>query len=184
MGIQHRLTRTRWYVPAAALLALAGACSHSTEDNKRRAVLAPVELHNTERELYEKLRFYDGAGNLLPSDENIAGVLVPRGLTHTFTLEREWYFDAQLPRIKLEQYFRAHLDGGQVSYPGPDTFELLKGIPKDTKDALPVLVRVYPQPGRGDAARVYIRQAAPAPARWPSEGEVREQMALRRSHQE
>ena len=179
MGIQHGLTR---YVLLLALVL--GGCSHKGDDDKRRALLAPVDLRDKQRELYEKLRFYDAAGELMASDQKVAGIVLPRGLTPTFTFEREWYFESKLPRAKLQKYFRDHLDGGELSYPNPDMVELLKATPKDTAGALPVLVRVYPLPAMYDVARVYIRQAAPAPARWPSEAEVKAQMALRQSHLE
>ncbi|HEX2675146.1 MAG TPA: hypothetical protein VHM19_00865 [Polyangiales bacterium] len=189
MGIEHRLTGLRrgtcFALGVACLLGASSGCHRkSQDDERRRAVLKPVDLHDKERELYEKMRLYDDQGNLLASDVKVAGMNLPRGMTQTFVLEREWYFDGPIPPNKVDAYLHAHLEIGQISWPSNNTVEYAMSKVKDTPDSPPVLVRLFPSPGRGGSVRLYIRQAAPAPTHWPSEAEVQAQMALRQQHSE
>lgn len=161
----------------------ATACSDQANDEAeaRRKVLTPVAIEDSALAAYQRNRLFDDKGNLLPSEDKLAGIFVPRGFKQTFAFEREWYLDGIVQREKVEAYFKERLTlSSAPSYPATHTLELFAATPKDTPDAPKVLVRVYPKPGPGEATRVYIRQASPEPARWPSQEEVRAQIAAKR----
>jgi len=162
------------------LAAVGSGCSREDKKEQQRALLRPVD-HRKERAVArEKRQLFDPQGELIPSEEMVAGVVMPRGLKMNRSFEREWYFRAKRVTLPaLERYFGQRLLPMAVERTATSiTFKDAQS--KDDVDAPVVTVRIATLIGSTPTSSVYIQQAAP-PRVFPSEKEVQAKLeAMRR----
>jgi len=159
-------------------LAVAGCKSEETEHRaqQRRQLLLGQDLDKARDDRFNKTRLMDEQGNLLPSETEVASVLLPRGFTAKFTYEYEWYYDGPLPLDKLEKYFRERVAVDSVQNT-PEGLLFAVKQPKD-KPGL-VALTIYATPGRSDWSRIHIRQPPPTPLRAMTPAEIEARFAKR-----
>jgi len=159
MGRQHRIALAIWLGLAAA-----SCTSHDAEQRAeaRRQLLRAENLEQQRRDALAAQRLSDANGNLLPSNEKLAGIVLPRGYKPKFVYEREWTYDGELPFHKLEQYFLQNLSA-DIAHPSGMLTRFVRARPVGEPNAQPVLLEVSPVPGREDWSRIHIQQPAPAP---------------------
>jgi hypothetical protein len=181
MGCKHGLNS-----PVLALLAccMFAACSHrrEDEDDKRRALLTPQDLPAKRDTAREAARLFDAAGNLIPSETKVAGLLVPRGMTLVVAPEHEWYFDGPLPLPKLEKYLREHLEIHDEDHSIPGRIDFAESRPRDTPAPTPTFVSFYPKPGRPELSQLYIHEYVPRHQHLCPAAAAQAQMAARKAH--
>jgi hypothetical protein len=134
----------------------------------RREVLRVNDLAAERRKAREAERLVDDKGALLPSNEKVAGVVLPRGYKPRFNLPREWYLDGEHQFGKLVTYFTEQLDADTVTRPNKATLTFLRARTKGDPNMEPVSVTISPVPGRDDWSRIHI--VAPPPAARKSGG--------------
>lgn len=159
MGRQHRVVLAVWLGLAAV-----GCGSHEAERKAevRRQLLRAENLEQKRAENLAAQRLADAEGNLLPSSETIAGIVLPRGYKPKYVLEREWTYDGELPFNRLEQYFLQRLNA-TIEHPAGMLTRFARARPVGEPNAPPVLVEVSPVPGREDWSRIHIQQSPPMP---------------------
>lgn len=189
MGYERRLTmRVRRALSLLLMIAASGAtlgCSRrqAEKEEQRRVLLKPPERPNPEQ-VARKAQVLDANGDVMPSDQMVAGVVLPRGLVLRSSSPPEWtYRGNQVPAAALERYFAARLVSNNIarSLGGSVTFEVAR--PKDDPKAPPITLRIVQLLGEKDATEIYIRQAIPGRPR-PSQAEVEAQIEARRAHAE
>ena len=186
MGRQHRIVTLSWaglgVLAALSTLSFAG-CGKSNADQRaeiRRQLLRADNLAQKRREEVEARRLTDANGDLRPSNQQLAGITIPRGYQPKFVHEREWTYDAELPFPKLEQYFLQRLSATN-EHPAGMITRFTQARPVGEPNALPVEVEVLPVPGRSDWSRIHIIQPAPPQAHPPlSATEIAQEIAARR----
>ncbi len=187
MGDHHRLTR-----PAIGLLlglaaGTAGSgCKHEqpSEQAQRRVLLTPPDTRRNLQKQREKQQVLDAKGNLIPSDQVVAGIVMPRGLELYASSEHDWDFKAHhVPADALERYFAPRLlaTGVTHSLGGAVTFE--KAQPKDNPKSPLVQLRIVRLRGELDESELFLRQAVPGKV-YPSGAEAEAQLQARRAHAE
>ena len=74
---------------------------------------------------------YDAAGNLLPSDQSVAWLELPRGLTKLPVSSGTFhaYVAKGIPSDRLQAFFGARLIAGEVTKLGEQGIRLSRGIP-------------------------------------------------------
>lgn len=173
MGRRVRLT-------VCLLVAMAGvvasACDRPREVEQRRELLKVPSAVEQAKQHREQTRLYDDTGALVPSDEVISGLRLPRGLKLQFKLERRWVYDTLVPLDRLRAYFGPRLETGSVA-PGGGAVTYKHARAKESAGEIffDVLIGAkVAEPGRNF---VDIREYAPVPVTWPSDEEVRKKMA-------
>ena len=143
MGIFSRVGRLAAWLSVAVLVV---ACS----DDKRAAegAQAPKAAPKAAVKV-DRVRYYDDKGNLLPSEQVVAGVTLPVGLKQRSRRERRTVFTMtrEVPFKKVVAYFGPRLFTGQVEASDHEV-AYLKAVPNDQLDALVKLdVRVSKRMG-------------------------------------
>jgi hypothetical protein len=187
MGRQHRLTKlhiAHW--TCACCLLLAAACKSDESEHRaeaRRALLRGDDLQRKRNEQLEKTRLTTYEGDLLPSDSQVAGIVLPRGFNLKFTLDHEWFYDGELPFAKLEKYLHEHVTS--VAVDRPDNFSVVfaQAVNKVGPKMDPVMIKIFPVPGRSDWSRIDITAPKPAPDHTLSEDEIRMRLAEHRQNE-
>lgn len=154
-----------------ALLGCGGAADATVEP--RDAPLQPVDIAAQHRATIEKQRLTDAEGQLLESDELVAGLRLPRGLTQTHALEHTWYYHSHASIEQLQRYFGARLLTGKVERGGRGTVTYVEAQPRELKTKAFVSVRIGPAPGRRNQREVYIVETPMMPVSYPGEAEAR-----------
>jgi hypothetical protein len=179
MGRQHRIVIAAILLSSSTMLC---ACS-KREDPKalmRREVLRANNLAAERRKDLDATRVTDDHGNLLPSKQRVAGVILPRGYDPKFTFDYEWYYDGEQPYSKALKYFTEQLDSETVQQPNRSTLTFVRARAKGDTQMKPVSVTVMPVPGREDWSRIHIVAQRPLPDRILSKAEIEAELALRR----
>ena len=192
MGRQHRMTNDRrakgsWRVVVAVMGVLGGVslarCSSEVEEQKaqlRRDVLRANSLDAERRKQREAVRVTDDNGNLIPSTQRVAGVVLPRGYAPKFKLDHEEYFDGELPYSKLASYFTEQLDFVMVQRPNKSTLTFVQARTKGDSQMAPVKVTISPVPGLENWSRIRILLPQPLPDRLQSKAEIDAELVRRR----
>ncbi len=152
------------------------ACGRPREVEERKRILAVPSAMEQIKAKVEKTRLYDDQGALQPSDEVVAGLRLPRGLTLEFQKERRWVYDTTVSQARLRAYFGPRLDTGSVS-PGGGAVTYSHARAKESHGEIFFDVVIGAKPGMPSHNFVDIRQYAPVPVKWPSDDEVRRQLA-------
>lgn len=181
MGRQHRIVSSAL---VCVLNLAAVGCSNAAEQRAaaaKRALLRGQDLDAQRKARIDAQRITDEAGNLLPSNTDILGLVIPRGFDVTFTEDHEWYYDGQLPIGKVEKYFDDRLDAN-TDHPYPSATIYRRAKMKSNPTMAAVTVKIYPMPGRTDWTRVHILASMPAPDHFPSPAEIEAHLAKQREN--
>lgn len=185
MGRQHRLT-TWLILGTIASAACAVGCSSAEETKRaelRRQLLRGQDLEKQRNTRFEKERLTTYQGDLLPSDTQVAGVVLPRGFNQKFSFEYEWYYDGAEPLPKLDSYLRKQLDFVSFDHPDPASTQFVQARTKGFPEMKPVTIKIYPVPGRSDWSRIYIRAPQPLPEHILTPEEVSRMVASHRRNE-
>jgi hypothetical protein len=185
MGRQHRVNeRALWAGLCVAIGTAAIGCNGEAAQRAeaRRALLSEENLMAKRDERIAAQRITNAEGDLLPSTNQIAGVVLPRGFSPKFTFDHEWYYDGEHSFGRVRKYFEQQLDG---TLERPDTSSLVfaRATTKGAKDMKPVSVKIYPVPGRDDWCRIQINAPKPLPEHFPTADEINQELARRRENQ-
>ena len=185
MGRQHRMTKRVLCAAIAAGFALCG-CSDGAEDQKaqmRRDVLRANNLVAERRKQLEAVRLTDENGDLIPSTQKVAGIVLPRGYTPKFKMDHESYFDGELPYSKLTKYFTEHLDFMYVERPNNSTLRFVKVRSKGDSEMDPVTITISPVPGMLHWSRIRVLIPQPLPERLQTKAEIDAELLRRRQRE-
>jgi hypothetical protein len=152
------------------------ACGRPREVEERKRILAVPSAAEQLKTKVERTRLFDDKGELQPSDEVVAGLRLPRGLTLEFQKERRWVYDTTVSQERLRAYFGPRLDTGSVS-PGGGAVTYSHARARESQGEIFFDVVIGVKPGMPSHNFVDIRQYAPVPVKWPSDEEVRRQLA-------
>jgi hypothetical protein len=184
MGRQHRVTKLSRIGALVLSVAAISGCSDPVDQKAqmRRDVLRANDLVAERKKQYDAVRTTDDRGNLIPSQQRIAGVAVPRGYTPKFTFDYEWYFDGEQPYAKLATYFTEQLDFSNVQRPNRSTMTFVQARSKGDAQMKTVTVTISPVPGRDDWSRIRIVAQQPLPEHRQSFAEIEAELAKRRQN--
>jgi hypothetical protein len=167
--------------PFAIVLCLI-SCADEAPDNdaRRRGLLQAPNAEKARAERHAQTRLTDDRGELVASQQVVAGITLPRGFSLVLALEHAWYYRS--PDVSLEQldrYFLRQLDSREIRRE-PRTIEYVGARPKGQSDAVPVDVRVGIASGAKEQREIRIRAPRPGLRVRPSDAQVRAQMEARR----
>ena len=174
---------------AASAVLLSGgaliACSKEIDEKAqlRRDVLRANDMAAERRKQFDAVRVLDEQGKLLPSNQRVAGVVLPRGYQPKFKLDNESYFDGELHYSKLATYFTEQLDFEGVRRPNNETLTFRQARTKGDSQMKPVQVTISPVPGREDWSRIRIQVQEPPPERLQTKAEIDAELFLRRQRE-
>ena len=167
MGNECRLTL--WFAGVLALQAALG-CSRDDTLERRRQLLAATDRAQARKERIDKARVRSPTGDLLPSEQKVAGFVLPRGFTLKRSYPHKWIYDARLPQAKVEEYFDKRLTVSKVP---AGVGEVLYNEAREKSDPnhAPGWIRVLPTPSKEEWTRLIITDPVPAtgPAPPPEE---------------
>jgi hypothetical protein len=162
--------------------ACAAACSDDAEEDARRALLKPADTREIRTKRAEAVRLADERGELLESDEVVAGIVLPRGFKLALVNGPAAYYESTVISFEqLERYFSARLRARAIDR-SADAVRYVDARPKDGSDVQPAMVRIART--RGGKVELVVSRPPPTPAIRPSEAEVRAQMEARRKFAE
>lgn len=165
-----------------ALVCLASpACATPAEEHRAevRRQLLDAEKQSQERgRILDAQRVTNSNGELLPSNNQVAGITLPRGFEPKFVFEHEWHYDGQLPLKKLENYFVSRLEA-TVERPDPYSIVFARARTKGDAAMNLVTITILPVPGRDDWSRIHIVEARPLPKTFPTATEIEAELAAR-----
>lgn len=157
----------------------------AAQEEQRRVLLAPPDNKREREEAARKKQIFDEDGDLIPSEQSIAGLILPRGLTPGMHFEHEWYFRSmEISAEALERYFLPRVLTGAVNHSQGGATEFVAATIKDNPSAPVVTIRILKLAGANSASELYIRQSVPAPLVRPKASEVEAQLKARREHAE
>lgn len=166
----------RLIVLGLASLSILSACGRPREMEERKRILQVPSAVEQVRAKVEKTRLFDDKGALQPSDELVAGLRLPRGLKLEFQKERRWVYDTTVSLDRLRAYFGPRLETGSVTPSGGAViYGHARALESQGEVFFDVVIGV--KPGMPKNNFVDIRQYAPVPVQWPSDQEVRRQLA-------
>lgn len=157
-------------------LAAAAGCGRAREVEQRRELLTVPPQVEQVKAAVAREQLYDASGALQESDELVSGLRLPRGLQLTHTLERRWVYDTTVPLEALRKYFGPRLITGSVT-PGGGAVTYTHAQAKDSQGEIFFDVVIGAKRGQPGHHFVDVRQYAPVPTQWPSDDEVRRQLA-------
>jgi hypothetical protein len=176
---------TRWLWLLAALWSLAG-CTCSDDAEQRREILKPEDRAKARAEAVDKRRYTTPEGELRASEEEVAGLLLPRGLSLHREFPHEWYFrtlhrDVSLKR--LEAYFRPQLVTLKLERDATGGVHFIDAQLQKDPTAQQVSVRIAPVLTGVGQNEVYIRQRPPSEKKaFPSAAEAEAKLEAMRKH--
>jgi len=148
---------------ASVLILLYGlsACSAENENEKRRELLRVPKAKTQKRAGVATQMWLDEKGNLLPSDEQIAGLVLPRGLEFKRKVEFRHFYATSVPANKLHWYFSARLTTNNIRRVSGSTTYVAAKV-RDGNDSTGRFdVKITPNRKPKGKSRVEIRQLAP-----------------------
>ncbi|MFI5306288.1 MAG: hypothetical protein ACHQ53_02985 [Polyangiales bacterium] len=173
----------RWLLVVVTVGAAATACrpKHDLVE-ERRALLKSAPVQSDPEEQRRKQQVFDADGTVLPSDQMIAGVVLPRGLRLYASSEHDWDFMADHVSAKaLERYFAPRLHSQGVTHSLSGAVEFERAQPKDDLKAPLLSLRVVALRGANDASEVFIHQTVPGKV-VPPQAQVEAQLQALRDH--
>jgi hypothetical protein len=175
------------WAASAVLLSGGMLCGCSKQEDQkaqmRRDVLRANNFNAERKKQFDAVRVLDDNGKLLPSNQRIAGVVLPRGYEPKFKLDYESYFDGELPYSKLATYFTEQLDFTGVQRPNNATLTFLEAHTKGDSQMKPVTVTISPVPGREDWSRIRVVVPQPLPEYLQSKAEIDAELSKRRQRE-
>lgn len=150
-------------------LALSAGCGSGEGGEALPEVVAPPPPPPTGAPAGEAL--YGPEGELLESDQRVAGLVLPRGLEHLVDEGRRHVYTTDVPITKVQQYFGVRLVTGAVDAPEGRGVTYRDAVPRDVRGG-EVHLDVSIEPASGAEARIEIVELEPPPASPPSEAET------------
>lgn len=146
---------------ALAGAALAGCGDDPKREERKRALLQPNDAKRKADEAREKRRLVDDEGDLLPSGEKVAGIMVPKGLTLYRRYQgQSFYKGNRVSADQLERFFSAQLQDAKVER--TESMVLFAdAVPRSNPKALPIDLRVTRLRGSERATEVVFREPRP-----------------------
>ena len=132
---------------------------------RRQTALKPIDVAKKQAEKRAAEATYDGELKLLPSDEVVAGIRLPRGLETKLKVQNRHYFHTKVPLQKLREYFGPRLDTLTVVPDGPRTYKYVKAKTKDGDEPHVVNVRVGPSSATVHVNEILIQDFSMEPVR-------------------
>lgn len=158
--------------------ALGAGCDSEADRNAqvrqeyRKGLLAAEDRRQRRDEKREATRAQDASGAMIASEERVAGIVLPRGLTLRLGATRQWYYETAVPIEAVRAYFGPRLKTLAVIQGAADTVTYEDAEPRDTPGAERVSVRIAPLGNQRGKTEILIR--LPALAKPPaSEAEAR-----------
>jgi len=156
--------------------ALGAGCEGQREEQVRKRyrqnLLVAEDRKRKRDEMREATRVQDARGAMIASEERVAGIILPRGLTLRLGAARQWYYETAVPIEAVRAYFGPRLKTLAVVPGAGDTITYQDAEPTDTPGAERVNVRIASLPNRRGMTEINIR--LPPLARPPnSEAEAR-----------
>lgn len=139
-----------------ALAALVAGCGDSEAERRRELLRAPEGA--PPRPVIRSVELFDEQGELLASDEVVAGLRLPRGLKLKSADPRTWIYQSRVPPQKLHSYFGKVLYGGAIEVVGKRTTYASARVREDRTRLLRLEVQVRPSAPDGSVSLVEIRQ--------------------------
>jgi len=157
--------------------AVASGCGGPDGDEEPRRVLLPEADRAPAAPRREPM--FGGDGQLLESEEVIAGLTLPRGLEPSLTEERRHVYLSHVPIHSLKQYFGQRLVTGEVDAV-QDGAIYRNAVPRDARGGV-VRLEVSILPVSRHETRIEVVEIRPPQAAPPSEAEVLRRAAQDRS---
>src|SRR3954471_22259899 len=133
-----RVMSRQWLLYAVLAVASSLGCSrrNAEQEEQRRVLLRPPDNKREREEAARKAQIFDEDGDLIPSEQSVAGLLLPRGLTPGLHFEREWDFKSlETPADALERYFLPRLLTSGINHSQSGATEFLPAKIKDNPNA-------------------------------------------------
>lgn len=156
---------------------LVGACTDDAAERRseaQRALLRPPDVEKLREQKREAVRIVSEQGELLESDEVVAGVRLPRGFKLVHSLANEWYYRSRGVTLEqLDRYFQSRIESYRIER-SPHTVVYEAARPRNTPGAEFVTLRIGVAASDRSAKEIYIRRPDPT-ARRPllSDAEIR-----------
>lgn len=145
------------------------ACGEEPQKVERAArqvaALKPVNVAKKRAEMLDARRLYDADKKLLPSDEMVAGIRLPRGVELKMDVENRHYYHSKVPLEQLRAYFGPRLTTMQIVPDGKNTYKYVAAKTKDTDDPHLVDVRIGPSAKTMHVNEIMIRDLSLTPIR-------------------
>jgi hypothetical protein len=162
-------------------LLFAIACSGDRTEERRREILRAPEPAAAVAPAPRRPPLFDENGLLLPSDEVVAGLRLPRGLKLKRTLFRHWVYETKVPLDKLNIYFTPLLYGGSLRATGKITTYTSARLRSDRSGLMRVDLQIRPLPADERINLVDVREVSrPERSREPTLEAVRKKAARQR----
>lgn len=167
-GCHDEVSRARARKNAALLLCAAlglgaglGCSSDDQKQEQRRELLQPRDLKRDLDAERRRRQLYDEKGELLPSDETVAGIVLPKGLRLQQKIGNRWFYQTKrIPADKLERYFSRRLMRNRVER-GEGSVAFVDAVPASDPKAPRLRVQIEALRGSATASQIYIEQAVP-----------------------
>jgi hypothetical protein len=169
------LRRARALFAMATLLAACGSEAHDAEGLPAEPI-AEVVPERVIREAPPPI--YDEEGNLLASEERVAGLVLPVSLEPMIEEERRHVYRTRVPLTKVLSFFGPRLVTGRVDRSAGGGATYRDALPQGASGAY-VHVDVAITPIPGPATRVEIVELLPPPTTPPTEQEAMDELARR-----
>jgi hypothetical protein len=145
------------------LIILSGlsACSGKTEREQRRELLRVPKAQTQTRARAVTSKWFDEKGNLLPSEHQIAGLKLPRGLELKRETELRHFYETMVPANKLHWYFSARLTSAKIDRVSGSTTYVAAKLSDGSGGTARFDVKITPNRTPKGKTHVEIRQLAP-----------------------
>ena len=113
-------------------------------------------------------RIFDEDGDLIPSEQSVAGLILPRGLTPADAPRTRVVFPLmEIPAEALERYFVPACSPRKINHSQGGATEFVSAKISRTIRGTVVTIRIVKLAGANAASELYIRQAVPSPLMRP-----------------
>lgn len=154
---------------ACASVIIAGGCADSKPPPADSAATKPGGLPTAPKVTPSDLMF-DAKGDLVESDEIVAGLRLPRGVRLIHKTERRHMYETHVEKQKVQKYFGRRLFTGAVEQKGQRVV-YKAAVPKGVKGGIVKLdVAIYPM--SGGRHRIEIKELRPMPKQPLSDQQV------------
>src|SRR5436190_1089342 len=125
-------------------VSIAAGCSRARKDEQKhlRALLAAPPRPDPQA-LARQSQILDEHGELIASDQVVAGLTLPRGLTQVMSFPHEWYLKGrQVPAEALERYVLARISPREINRSRGGAVTFTAAQLKEDPSAQPIFVRI------------------------------------------
>lgn len=143
------------------LIILLSACSGNSEREQRRELLRVPESLTQKSKATRANSLYDEKGNLLASEQSIAGLRLPRGLQLKRKADFRYFYETEVPADKLHWYFGARLYTAKITRMSGSTTYVAAKLSDGTGGANRFDVKITPNRTPKGKTRLEIRQLMP-----------------------